>query len=357
MLQACDAMIEAHARGIVHRDLKPSNLFLTTGRGGQRVLKIVDFGISKLQSEANVKLTLANASMGTPLYMSPEQVRSADVAGPASDQWALGVILYELLTGEPPFTGNTVAAVAASVATDEPRPLASYVATVPPGIEAAVRRALTKDPQGRFPDVAAFARALLPFAPSVSIPPHSAAGLPASAGQTLVIRPSVSARTGPVVETSAGTTTSASSPRRRSQPRGWVMIGVGALAVSAGSAGIATWARRPAASTTTAPSSVVPPGAATAAPTAPPSAAASADLPREDPVAASAPAPSAPAPSAAPASSEAPPSGRPRSRTSLPSTPAPPAAHTATASSAPPKPVAPPTTRPVPAVPENPERL
>jgi serine/threonine-protein kinase len=345
VLQACDAMIEAHARGIVHRDLKPSNLFLATGRGGKRMLKILDFGISKLQSEANVKLTLTNASMGTPLYMSPEQVRSADVAGPASDQWALGVILYELLTGASPFTGSTVAAVAASVAMDEPPPLARHVPNVPDAVQAAVRRALTKDPGGRFPDVAAFAGAIAPFAPpSVSLPPRSS--LPVPASQTVRLRPSVPARTGPVVETSAGTTTSAEAARRRAQPRGWVMIGVGVVAVAAASAGIATWARRPASVTTTVTSSVASPVVAPALPA---------------PATALAPATSAPAPSVAPVSSESPPAAPPRPRTSLPSV-APPArtsaaVPTVTATPTVAKPVAAPPAKTAPPVPDNPERL
>ena len=166
VLQACAAMAEAHAVGVVHRDLKPSNLFLCL-EGDRPVLKVLDFGISKILSETDARVTSTQVTVGTPLYMSPEQIRSARVVDDRADIWALGVILYELLAGTTPFTGSPTAAVA-SIVTDTPPRLRDFCPEVPPGVEAVVQRALQKRPDDRFADVVAFAEALYPFAPAMS---------------------------------------------------------------------------------------------------------------------------------------------------------------------------------------------
>jgi serine/threonine-protein kinase len=161
VLQACAAVAEAHAAGIVHRDLKPSNLFLAE-EAGVRVLKVLDFGISKLARDEPA-VTSTAITLGTPLYMSPEQVRSSrDVDGRA-DIWSLGVILYELVAGEPPFLGTTTAAIAAIVADATPRPR-SVRPDVPEGLERAIVTALAKRPDDRFPNAEALAAAIVPFA-------------------------------------------------------------------------------------------------------------------------------------------------------------------------------------------------
>lgn len=162
LLQASGAMDEAHALGIVHRDLKPSNIFLAREHDGRCVAKILDFGISKVSSEGDSKLTSAEAVMGTAMYMAPEQVRSSRNVDARADIWSLGVILYELLAGRAPFVG-TPTQVVASIVTDDPAPLQELV-QVPPALAAVVARCLTRDPARRFQSVRELMAALLPFA-------------------------------------------------------------------------------------------------------------------------------------------------------------------------------------------------
>src|SRR5580658_8770850 len=174
VLQVCGAMAEAHTAGIVHRDLKPSNLFLTPDRDGWLV-KVLDFGISKMADEGDAKLTGTQTTVGTPLYMSPEQVRSSRNVDARSDIWSLGVILYELLAGRTPFEGSTTAAAAAIVADPTP-PLQEFRPDVPPDLQAAIHLALCKDPRGRYATVGEFAQAIAPFAGAIRpsmMPPSS----------------------------------------------------------------------------------------------------------------------------------------------------------------------------------------
>jgi len=167
VLQACAAMAEAHSLGIVHRDLKPSNLFLTRRPNGEPLIKVLDFGISKLapspEDAPRPSLTTTNGVMGSPLYMSPEQVRSAKNVDARTDIWSLGVILYELLSGGPPFDGRMVPEVIAKIAADPPTPLRTRLPGVDPRLEQIILRCLQKDPAARFPTVAELAAALLPF--------------------------------------------------------------------------------------------------------------------------------------------------------------------------------------------------
>lgn len=168
VLQACAAVAEAHAAGIVHRDLKPSNLFLAEEHG-TRVLKVLDFGISKIACEdRSDALTSVGLTVGTPLYMSPEQVRCSRDVDARTDVWSLGVILYELIAGVPPFMGTTTAAIAAIVADATPS-LREARPGVPSGLERAVTTALAKSSVHRFPSVEAFGAALMPFASAEGI--------------------------------------------------------------------------------------------------------------------------------------------------------------------------------------------
>jgi serine/threonine-protein kinase len=166
VIQACSALAEAHALGIVHRDLKPANLFLTTRADGSSLVKVLDFGVAKLLNNDPTKppLTANGAVIGSPLYMSPEQLLGKKTVDARSDVWQLGVILYELLTGTCPFDGRTMAEIMIAIGVHPAKPLRQVLPDAPPELEALISRCLEKDAAKRLPDVAALAEGLLPFA-------------------------------------------------------------------------------------------------------------------------------------------------------------------------------------------------
>ncbi len=169
LLQACEAIAEAHARGIVHRDLKPSNMFVSRRADGSTLVKVLDFGISKITDAAGAKplessLTNSIGLLGTPYYVSPEQAMSAKTVDHRTDIWALGIILYEMLTAEPAFLGNTVAAYMNRILTDPPIPMRTHRPELPKELDAIVMRCLEKDLKSRIQDLGELARALEPFA-------------------------------------------------------------------------------------------------------------------------------------------------------------------------------------------------
>jgi len=172
VLQACEAIAEAHALGIIHRDLKPANLFVITRPDGTTSIKVLDFGISKVSltgtSPAEMSLTQTAAIMGSPTYMSPEQMRASRDVDPRADIWALGVIMYELLTGQPPFVGATMPELCASILKEPPEPIRGARPDVPAPLEAAILRCLEKKPAARFANVAELTRALVDYAPKRS---------------------------------------------------------------------------------------------------------------------------------------------------------------------------------------------
>jgi serine/threonine-protein kinase len=166
VLQAIEALAEAHAAGIVHRDLKPANLFIAHRADGTRIVKVLDFGISKSllgASVAELSLTRTSTLIGSPLYMSPEQMRSAKDVDTRTDIWSLGVIMYEMITGQPPYSGDSIPALCAALLSDTPMSMQALRAEVPPELEAAVMRCLAKDRSERFSTVSELARALAPF--------------------------------------------------------------------------------------------------------------------------------------------------------------------------------------------------
>jgi eukaryotic-like serine/threonine-protein kinase len=169
MLPVCDAVAEAHRRGITHRDLKPSNIFLLV-RGKRPHPVVLDFGIAEDEQASGGGAAgpppARRVVFGTPYYLAPEQIGDHQTAGPASDQYALGVILYECLTGKPPFRGNNVEEIFAAIKAGNPPSTRSPY--VPREMDAIVQRALSVDPKARFGSVAELRGALQPFSSSAT---------------------------------------------------------------------------------------------------------------------------------------------------------------------------------------------
>ena len=166
VLQACEALAEAHSLNIVHRDVKPTNLFVTWRPDGSALLKVLDFGISKAPYGTDMNLTQTQSLLGTPAYMSPEQMRSARQVDTRTDIWSLGTVLYELLEGRRPFEAETFSEMVVKVSVDEP---AAMVKT-PPQLQPVLLKCLAKTPEQRYQTMGELGHDLAPFAPDV----HSA---------------------------------------------------------------------------------------------------------------------------------------------------------------------------------------
>ncbi|MBI4952899.1 MAG: serine/threonine protein kinase [Myxococcales bacterium] len=234
--QALEAIEEAHARGIVHRDLKPENLFLTTGVRGNPVVKVLDFGIAKVAGSTTVQ-TADVAVFGTPLYMPPEQICSTrDVDGRA-DLWALGVVLYELATGEPPFRGANLLEICAAILNDPPPQPSARCPELPAALDAVVARCLAKDRDLRWATAADLHAALeplrgVPRPPAGAIRPPAAppSGAPAetlaTAAATRDPRPA-----GVVAKATLASPVAPAGPRRRAA-RVVAVVGLGLVAAA-----------------------------------------------------------------------------------------------------------------------------
>ncbi|WP_437312395.1 serine/threonine-protein kinase [Sorangium sp. So ce385] len=316
VLQALEAVAEAHAAGVVHRDIKPSNLFLAEHPDGTRHIKVLDFGISKgqgLDSPAEPGLTSTKQVMGSPGYMSPEQMMAPRTVDGRADVWSFGVLLYTLVTGEPPFQGETVAAVMANILHQPVPRLRDKRSDAPAMLERIVARCLERDVSARYANVGKLAQALDPlgssFAKLSTSRIQSAIGAASPAGQTLL-----NSRAAEDSDRLSGASWTHTGFRRRSRRRLLVAAAVAALLASVAGAGV--WLVGGVRVAPEAPSSAAagepdrPGGPALVAGTA---AAASPSAPAAASPSASAAAPSAPAasPSAPAAASAAPPSPAP----------------------------------------------
>ena len=170
VMQAIEALAEAHAFGIVHRDLKPGNLFLAQRADGTRLLKVLDFGISKqAATSGEAALTRTSSLIGSPLYMSPEQMRSARTVDARADIWSLGAIMFELLSGHPPFGGETVIEACTAILNDALPSLTALRPEVPASLESIIRRCLEKDRNARYSNIGDLATDLATYAPASRI--------------------------------------------------------------------------------------------------------------------------------------------------------------------------------------------
>ena len=169
VLQACEAVADAHALGIVHRDLKPANLFCVRSSDGRPFVKVLDFGISKAISTDTVNsepgITGTNAMLGSPLYMSPEQMRASRDVDARTDIWSIGIILYELLAGKVPFEGSAIPEICVRVTTQPAPPLSTHRSDIPAELEAIINKCLQKERSSRYVNIAELAMALAPFGP------------------------------------------------------------------------------------------------------------------------------------------------------------------------------------------------
>lgn len=169
LIQACEALSEAHGLGIVHRDIKPGNLFLAKTPSGRRMVKLLDFGISKDSvpgAQPVTKLTDVGDVLGSPLYLAPEQLVSSSDVDARADIWSLGVTLFELLTGKGAFDGATMTDLYTAILRHDPRKLSDLRHDVPAKIEEVIERCLQKDPFDRYETVGELVHALAPFAPA-----------------------------------------------------------------------------------------------------------------------------------------------------------------------------------------------
>ena len=245
VLQACEALAEAHALGIVHRDLKPANLFMIRRPDGTPSVKVLDFGISKLTNAAasDHAMTRTTAIMGSPLYMSPEQMTASRDVDARTDVWAIGVVLYELLSGRVPFSAETLPQICGLILTAAPPSIRQFAPNVPDALQAVVLHCLEKDRARRFQNVSELARALAPFgsrATSRSVERISKIlGAPSAAEPMPASVPQAQARTLPYEPSTQSNWGQTNPPRSSAGPL--IAAGAAALVVLGSVAGFLVW--------------------------------------------------------------------------------------------------------------------
>ncbi len=237
ILDACDAIGEAHELGIIHRDLKPANLFLAQGRDGKLAIKVLDFGISKIEglTVAEEDSTKPGTMMGSPKFMAPEQMLSMRDVDARADIWALGAILYTLLTGVAPFVAANLPQVCALVLNAEPDPPTLHRPEIPAELEAIVMRCLRKEREYRFATVAELSAALEPFGPEPEPASRRAIdvmrSVPDDVAERITPTPPPASTQHTSITSTMDTAVSAKKPRSSRRVFGWLTL---ALALGAG---------------------------------------------------------------------------------------------------------------------------
>lgn len=257
VLQACDALAEAHALGIVHRDVKLGNLFLTKGPDGEPFIKVLDFGISKFEilGEHDADVTSTTAMLGSPRFMSPEQMDDARNVDARSDIWSLGVVLYRLVAGKAPFEAPTLMQLLAKVMNSPHEPLTTHVPTAPTAFSAVIDKCLQKQPDKRFSNVSEFAHAIVPFTSNPNTSARAAERISAMLGKRSLPPPPIDVESmsemrselpslPPGASQTDGASTLSTPPARSSRSLSWgiliALVASGALAIGA------LYSRRPA---------------------------------------------------------------------------------------------------------------
>jgi serine/threonine-protein kinase len=226
IIQACRGLAAAHSRGIVHRDLKPENLFICKRNDGSDLVKVLDFGIAKLHTgRLGTSITQTGTTMGTPYYMSLEQARGAREVDHRTDIYALGVILYEILSGAKPHPGESYNEILYHVLSKDPAPLDSMRPGLPPGLSEVVCKAMARETDDRYASAADFTAALIPFAGRAVTPLRSQVGLAAVPGDTINSPVSLPAIVAPASSTRILPEIPADVPERsRSRVIVWVVL-------------------------------------------------------------------------------------------------------------------------------------
>ena len=247
ILEAVEALAEAHAAGIVHRDLKPANLFIARRADRSRLLKVLDFGISKSMIDSHgpgdMSLTRTGVIIGSPLYMSPEQMRSTKDADTLSDIWALGAILFQLVTGRPPYEGESIPELCAKLFSEDAPPPSAVHAGLPAGLDYVLHRALARDPTKRYQNVAELGAALVDFNPGARVHVERARRvLAARDGRPSSVAPGPASSDSPTIQASVSAVALWSQLSGRERRRRYGLVAAALVACAVG--GFALWQKR-----------------------------------------------------------------------------------------------------------------